>query len=195
MSLVEAALKQDTPAYWRSLGRFVQQFADAEYFTHLLLWELVGMESGVAAAVFREQMWLSEAIDSLRKMYAVRVPHADAVAQTNRVLKQLQDISSLRNLLLHNGTEFSHSGAHTTRRLARLRDANARAPRYPMSEETLKAMTADCERIANFLASQTLAYSQANTPSEAVEMAIGMALGRHLNWEYEKPAGQPRKHS
>ena len=51
MTLIERTLRQDTPKFWRNLGRFVQQFADAEYYSHLLLWELVGIESGVAAAV------------------------------------------------------------------------------------------------------------------------------------------------
>src|SRR5262245_7354290 len=101
--MVDSRSEFNTPDYWRHLGEFVQQFADAEFETHSALWSLANRDVRFSAAIFPDKMRIDEVITSLRRLYPLLVDEEQDVTFVIRALDQLKVINGMRNKLLHNG--------------------------------------------------------------------------------------------
>jgi hypothetical protein len=141
--VVDSKSLHNTPTYWQSLGKFVQQFSEAEREAQILLWYLTSEHVEVAFAIYREKMNLNEVIELCRKLYRIRVADDAAATEFDVYMIHFSAIAEVRNKLLHNGTTFTDEGAQVIQRLKDLR-SKERAPPMPMSAECLDAMSVDC---------------------------------------------------
>jgi hypothetical protein len=140
----------DTPAYWESLGRFVQAFATIERnFTAAIL-VLVDPDFRVSAPIVAP-LSLQQRINLTRQVFPVRRNRRELAEDCERVLSQMEVIASVRNLLLHNGTLFSDTdGATTARMLEGVLKPGKKPKPLSTSVEVLQALAADCVRIAQY---------------------------------------------
>ena len=171
----------DTPDYWEALGRFVQKFADAEFVVHEFLWELTDRDSRVPAALFADRMALADSIKALPEVFALREKSGIGEKGLRKLLAQLGVISTVRNCILHNGTNFTKDGAESFRRLRRERKDGVPPPRYEVSIKTLKAMAADCHEITEHISRCSLFYTILGVPLRQRDEDEALALV----WQYK----------
>ena len=88
--------------YLETLGLFVHRFAAAETMLYRLLVIQTGLDSGPAAAIL-SGLRMKPAMDALNRLFETegRTDEKDALAPA---FKQLGDISSIRDDILHHGT-------------------------------------------------------------------------------------------
>lgn len=96
--------------YFAALGEFVHEFAHVERMTLALLWQMAGLTVPVARAIL-SGVRADAASNLINRILEVSPPPAPGTrADLQDVFGQLGLINSVRNSLLHLGTEFADEG-------------------------------------------------------------------------------------
>jgi len=88
--------------YWRSLGKFVDAFADVETGMHILLWEQARIPYEVSQAL-HSGVRIKEAMKLVRRIGEVYPLSEATQADQDYIFAQLNLITDLRNDILHYG--------------------------------------------------------------------------------------------
>jgi hypothetical protein len=129
-------------AYLRSLGAFVHTFAFIEDWMLMLLGMFSDVSDEATPALF-SGVRVKEAISFFRRLYEAYQHPIDA--ELDDAFRQLAVINNTRNDILHYGAWLAGTDRTvSTRRAAHTPD---RVREFPMSHETLDAMSADLTSI------------------------------------------------
>ena len=173
------------PAYFDTLGRFVDEFARAEATAYRVLVHYSKLTQGIAA-VHLSGVRIREIINRLSRLYRAGELPATNWEALEPIFKQLGDINKMRDKLLHYGASAQQDGTRliTTESRALTPDV---AERIPMSVATLNEMRDDLRKIVIMLRLRHagLPLPRALHPSfDEVERAP---------WRYTLPADAPAK--
>lgn len=94
--------------YWLALGEFIEAFSDTEADLFMYVCRITEWSLDIARAA--ADSWRIEAlVQFIRRIWKVR-PLAEQTAEMEAVLKQLMNINSLRNSVIHNRSFVSIDG-------------------------------------------------------------------------------------
>jgi hypothetical protein len=138
-------------AYWRALGRFVDQFAKVESQLHTLLWQESEVNFSLAPAIF-SGFRVDQAKDIINRIRQSKGrPESATLA---RAFSQLTIINKARNDILHYGANFDGTDFIVSTKLAA--HIPERERKFSASPKTLQDMTIDLYTIQSALAAYSL---------------------------------------
>ena len=183
--------------YWEALGRFVEHFAMAESALFLNLGHHAKVTDDIGKALFSGTR-VDGAISFIRRIVQVAPPDAETVQELDDVLAQLQAINTVRNHLVHYGTEWSNDPSRerlSSNRMVALTERHL--VEHRISSEMLDDMSIDLFKIYTHLMLQVL------MPGASIKERVGLEIwpgGEALlaAWRYKRPQparqrGQDRK--
>jgi hypothetical protein len=139
--------KEHLRAYYEALGRFVDMFARVETAITLTLWGYAGTDPTIARIIFAGTQ------TKIGAEYIKQIAKATNAAEEKRsdledVLQQFGIITGVRNDILHYGaTSVAEGSAIVSNALK----AKGEPSFFPISPDTLGAMTTDLRKIAMHL--------------------------------------------
>ena len=83
-----------------ALGLFIEEFASTEGFLHLLLCNYAKVSPGIGRALFHATR-TGQTIDLIKRIVSVNNPGEPRGSDLKVVLQQLEDISKIRNNIVH----------------------------------------------------------------------------------------------
>ena len=169
-----------------ALGVFVHAFARAEGVLHNLLRHHARLSPGAAAALFAG-VRMKSAMDAMRRLFEVRGNTTEAEA-LDRPFKHLNDISSIRDDLLHFGAEEDVFGELFVTNASR-KHLPKKATTRRISAADLHAMTVDLDTIRfHFIAS---VIRRSRWDSGKFMQAFDRARQRPWRYRPRSPIGLP----
>jgi hypothetical protein len=174
----------DNPAYWEALGRFTHAFAMVERHFTAAVMGLIDVNYGVSAAIVANRP-ISNLIEFTRTIFPKkRMQWGDEnISDCMHVLKHMETITGIRNLIMHNGTLFNAPDNATVSRLLGNILAQGKNPQtVPLSTEILKSLTSDCDRISAYWFIHAW-FSPPEAKSELTKWHAGL----QKEWAYKKP--------
>jgi hypothetical protein len=132
-------------AYFLSLGRFVPTFAKAETAIQYLLWYHAKTPENIAKSIF-SGVRIKEGIGFVKRIGEATGAPPETKQELEILLKQLGNITDVRNHILHLGAQSIEDGNAfvTNEFLAHMPD---RVFSFPISPGVLDNMTADLRKI------------------------------------------------
>jgi hypothetical protein len=171
---------KDVSAYYETLGRFIQGFANAEGTINGALREFSKVTGPVARAIFSGTR--AEAAKSL----ITRILDAENYSQgikdeLKNVFDQLGLINSARNDIVHYGTQFEETDRFVVTNADRAH-LPSRVSTMAVSSKILEQMMADLNKICLTVVVRVMALSDQKAASH-----LGRALGPLLQrpWQYK----------
>jgi hypothetical protein len=179
------------PDYHAALGRFIEQYAEAEFAMASLLWGVAKVSAPIARAIFSgvRSEGASQFIVRIFDVIDAPKEHKEEFKFITAKLKLIRDA---RNLVIHDETRRGRDGIPylvTNRRVALDKE---RLRERPMSAAILQQMTDDLEKIVGHLL-LLLAQSK-NAPKAEIEFIKDVyATELDAPWQYKPPLIQQPK--
>jgi hypothetical protein len=173
--------------YWFSLGRFIQNFADAEVMTTILLRHFAETSQEVSQAIFSGTRG-KDAINYINRICEARNVARDAELES--AFAQFQLLTDVRNTILHHGARIHGDGLLATNdAMAYLLPRTIR--KIPVTPAMLDAMAQDAVTIRLKLFRFTIKGKIYPIPAQFDQIAVLAARP----WLYISPsqASPPRK--
>jgi len=115
----QAELDETNAQYWQALGKFIEDFAGAEYAMSEVLRKYAGVSQHVGKAIFSGTK-SDAAIKLIERIWAVHDPGETVKAELRSAFAQFRAINNVRNIAIHYG---SHKRPEKGRFVSTLRNA------------------------------------------------------------------------
>lgn len=145
-------MAESEPDYYRALGKFIEEYAEAEFAMLSLLWSLTRVRAPIGRAIFSGTR-SADATKYINRIFDVSSSRISKLRNDfEPVAAQLGHIRDARNLIIHNETVRGKDGQPlmvTNRRVALDKE---RLIERPISATILREMTEDLEKVtAHFI--------------------------------------------
>ncbi|GEM_PF-1971995 len=171
--------KQREREYFDALGRFVHAYAQAETVTALALWFAAAIKHPIAKAVF-SGVRVKDASSHMKRIADVTGMDKQQRKELDDVLRQLGDITSARNDILHYGAVDVAEGRASVTNALKAHTAE-KTTTFDVSPATLAKMTADLRKISMHL---RVNFSGIPRPYAAANQLL-LATTLHAPWQYK----------
>jgi len=178
-----AAKPEDIDAYYLSLGRFTQTWAQVEAILAVLLRLVSGVDQKVAPAIFSGTR-ADQAKNFVKRILAARGEELDPVLK--RAFDQFGTINSTRNDIVHYGAQFEEDEPIVSNYLAAHTPEALR--RHSVPPKTLDAMNQDLGTIQAAVAY----YLLKDSPSDVLPAREQIRQIALAPWRYKSPQQPPR---
>jgi hypothetical protein len=173
------------PDYYRALGRFIEEYAEAELAMSSLLWSMARVRPEIARAIFSGTR--SDAASKyINRLFDVREDSfRDLRPEFEMVSTQLGHIRDARNLIIHNETVRGSDGEPfliTNRHVAL---DKKRLIERPISAAILHQMTCDVKKIVAHLL--MLLFTSEKTATVLLLIAKTYAEELRASFQYKPP--------
>ena len=140
---------ESVDAYYKALGRFVYTFAKVEFTVFLVLRHYAKL-SLPAARVLLGRVGIDVTLQHLKRLREVELIDQTTWDDVDPVLTQLDQINSLRNILLHHTTILSETGRGVATNAAKAH-LEKKVNQSMVSPEILDGATFDLRKIITHL--------------------------------------------
>ena len=175
--------------YWRSLGKFVDQFASVETGIHILLWERTRTPLEIAQAVF-SGVRIKDAMSLIRRVSEVHPLDPQTAADQDYIFTQLNIITIVRNDILHYGANPTEPGEFVVSNWITALGKN-RLRRTPVSSQILLHLARDLRKIQVHLIERHL-WREPGLMSPIPKRDLALL---NAAWKYTPPQQAPNRHN
>jgi hypothetical protein len=184
------------PAYWQSLGQFIEAFSMAEVGLFVYLPVCSGIPNRIARALVAG-FHADQLITAIRNVWQISPPDKDVKATVDPALVQLKEISKIRNSVAHYvSLVVSNKGRITSKITRALTEREEHLQEYRISPEIMSAMIADLEKIGQHITYGTLVTLEPNVSRDEQRRGLPALAA---SWQYKphkhQPQSPPRRRS